>query len=182
MKGLSAFNIEIYKLSNSKHYYDFEVDDAFFENFENSPVEKGKLLVKVALDKRETLIEVVVSISGNIELTCDRSLELFDFPTDIEDRLIFKYGSEEMEVDDEITIITHNTQRINIAQFIYESIVLSVPYKKLHPKFVADEEEEDSSTGVMIYQDSAKDPDDKEPENDDEIDPRWEILKRLKNN
>lgn len=179
MKGLNNFNIEILKLSNSKHYYSFEVDDAFFGNFENSPVEKGKVKVEVELDKRETLIEVNISFAGTIELTCDRSLELFDFPTNISGKLIFKYGEEEMEVDDEISIITRNTQRINIAQYIYEAIVLSVPYKKLHPKFQMDEVE-DEGPGVMIYQDSKKETDNSNSE--EEIDPRWEILKRLKNN
>ena len=180
MKDLKKFNIEIYKLSNARHEYDFEVDDSFFQYFENSPVEKGKVSVHVVLDKRETFIEANFNFEGSLELTCDRSLELFDFPVNFDDKLIYKYGEEEMEVDDEIIIITKTTQRINVAQFIYESVSLSIPYKKLHPKFQNEEGEDEE--GVMVYQDGG-DEFEEDPENEAEnTDPRWDILKNLKNN
>ena len=179
MKGLEKYNIDIFKLNNGKHEYDFEVGDAFFEEFENSLVDEGKVNVHLCLDKRETFIEAVFKFSGSVVLTCDRSLELFDFPLQEKGKLIFKYGDEEMEVDDEISIITKSTQRINIAQYIYDTICLSIPYKKLHPRFA---DEDDDSEGSLIYRDEApKDADDTAQENET-IDPRWEILKNLKNN
>lgn len=181
MKDLDKFNIEVFKLSNAKHEYDFEVDGTFFKNFENSFVEEGKVNVHLFLDKRETLIEAIFKFSGSIELTCDRSLDLFDYPIELEGKLIYKYGEEEMEVDDEIVIITRSTQRINVAQFIYETISLSIPYKKLHPKF-ADEDDDENSTGSIIYQDEIADDTTEEEQENDNIDPRWEILKNLKNN
>jgi uncharacterized protein len=181
MKDLDKFNIEVFKLSNNKHEYDFEVDSNFFKQFENSLVEEGKIHVHLFLDKRETLIEAIFNFSGSIELTCDRSLDLFDYPIDLDGKLIYKYGEEEMEVDDEIVIITKNTQRINVAQFIYETISLSIPYKKLHPKFAEDDDDE-NSTGSIIYQDEISDDTTEKEQENDNIDPRWEILKNLKNN
>ena len=35
--------------------------------------------------------------------------------------------------DDEILILPHGSHEIQIAQYIYEMIVLSVPQKKVHP-------------------------------------------------
>lgn len=180
MKGLEKYNIEIFKLSNARHEYDFEVDDSFFNQFENSPVGEGKVNVHLCLDKKETFIEAIFEFSGSVVLTCDRSLDLFDFPIDKVGKLIFKYGEEEMEVDDEITIITKGTQRINVAQFIYESICLSIPYKKLHPRF--EEDEDDGSLGSLIYQDETPEESDDTDQENENIDPRWEILKNLKNN
>jgi len=182
MKGLEKYNIEIFKLSNAKHEYDFEVDNAFFSNFENSPVDEGKINVHLCLDKKETFIEANFEFSGSVVLTCDRSLDLFDFPINRTGKLIYKYGEEEMEVDDEINIITKGTQRINVAQYIYEIISLSIPYKKLHPRFVEEENEDDDSPGNLIYQDESPEVSDETDQENENIDPRWEILKNLKNN
>lgn len=182
MKDLDKYNIETFKLSNAKHEYDFEVDKSFFSQFENSPVSEGKVIIHLFLDKRETLIEAKFEFRGSVELTCDRSLDLFDFPIDVDGKLLYKFGEEEMEVDDEIVIITRNTQRINIAQFIYESIVLAIPYKKLHPRYQEEEDEDDDSIGRIIYQDDVADDSKEEDQNSDNIDPRWDILKNLKNN
>lgn len=182
MKDLNKYGIEIFKLSNAKHEYDFEVDKSFFDQFENSPVSEGNVSVHLFLDKRETLIEAKFEFRGSVELTCDRSLDLFDFSIDIDGKLIYKFGEEEMEVDDEIIIITRNTQRINIAQFIYESIVLGIPYKKLHPMYHEEEDEDDDSNGRIIYQDEISNDLNEEDQDNDNIDPRWDKLKNLKNN
>ncbi len=181
MKGLDKYTIEIFKLSNAKHEYDFEVGNAFFEHFENSPVDEGNIKVHLNLDKRETFIEAIFKFSGSVVLTCDRSLDLFDFRLEEKGKLIFKYGEEEMEVDDEISIITKATQRINIAQYIYDTICLSIPYKKLHPRF-EEEEEDDDSPGTLIYRDENPDNSEGTDQENENIDPRWDILKNLKNN
>ena len=181
MKGLDKYTIEIFKLSNAKHEYDFEVGNAFFEHFENSPVDEGNIKVHLNLDKRETFIEAIFKFSGSVVLTCDRSLDLFDFRLEEKGKLIFKYGEEEMEVDDEISIITKATQRINIAQYIYDTICLSIPYKKLHPRF-EEEEEDDDSPGTLIYRDENPDNSEGTDQEKENIDPRWDILKNLKNN
>ena len=176
MKGLSKFNIEIYKLANVKHEFDFEIADAFFAHFENSPVSEGNVKVHVSIDKRENMIEANFQFKGEIILVCDRSLEPYHQEIVLEEKLLYKYGEEEKEIDEQVSIITKQTQVINIGQFIYETIALTIPFKKLHPKF--QEEGFESEEGSMIYRDSSEEAD----EESDPVDPRWEILKNLKNN
>ena len=71
-------------------------------------------------------------------------------------------------------MITKSTQSINIAHFIYETIALQVPLKKLHP----DEEEGDDASDEYVYVDDAGDTED-ESEQEQEIDPRWAALQKL---
>ena len=47
--------------------------------------------------------------------------------------LVVKFGSEFNNEDDEILIIPHGEHKINLAQYIYELIILSVPAKRIHP-------------------------------------------------
>jgi len=171
MNVLDNYNIDIYKLSNDTHNYQFKIGNSFFEAFPGEIVEKGSGLVDVTLNKSETLIELIFDIDVHVELVCDRSLEKFDYPLKFTKGLILKYGDEESELDDEIMIITRDKQRINVAQPIYEYISLAIPMKKLHPRF-----EGEDDTDEMIYSSKQE----TEDNNDEAVDPRWQALKKLK--
>ena len=98
MKDLKAYKIEIFGLSNSTHDFNFTFDDDFFSHFENSLVRKGKGTCDVVLTKTDAMITVDLTIKGSIELECDRSLELFNYPIAVEKEIIYKYGDEEKEL------------------------------------------------------------------------------------
>lgn len=170
MKQLRAFKIDIFGLSNNPHSFDFSFDDSFFAEFEDSLVSKGKGTCHVDLMKSDSMITLDLAIEGVIELECDRSLELFDFPISTKNEVIFKYGDEQKELSEDVFVITKDQQEINIGEFLYEFIMLEVPMKKLHPKFQSDD---DNESDELIYSDES---DDKE----EGIDPRWEALKSLK--
>lgn len=170
MKELKEFKIEIFGLSNSTHEFNFGFNDDFFTHFENSLVSKGKGTCYVHLTKTDSMITLGLSIKGSIELECDRSLELFDFPIEVSKEIIYKYGDEEKELSEDVFVILKGEQEINIATFLYESISLEVPMKKLHPKF-----QNDPDTDEMIYISEEQ-----EEASEEKTDPRWEALKKLK--
>jgi uncharacterized metal-binding protein YceD (DUF177 family) len=125
------------------------------------------------LDKHETFIEADFKIEGKVKLTCDRSLDPFDFPIHQENRILFKYGEEDKELTDEIIMISRDRVSLDLGQFIYEFIGLSIPMKKLHPRF---KDEDESEEGKMVYSSAP----DENTNGDDEVDPIWEKLKKLK--
>ena len=184
MKARRLFNIDILQLSFGIHPYEFDIESSFFENFEDSFIEKGKLKAVLTLNKSETLLQADFVIEGYVELTCDRSLEKFDQAISAQNQLIFKYGSEFSEITDEIVTIPRDTPSLNMAQYIFEFIGLAVPMKKLHPRFQTEEDEEDEQTeGTLIYT-TIQEGDDEESndQGDQPIDPRWEMLNNIKKN
>ncbi len=168
MKELKEFKIEIFRLSNSTHHFSFTFNDDFHTHFENNPVSKGKGHCEVILTKTDLMILLKLKIDGSIELECDRSLELFDFPVSVNTEIIYKYSDEEKELSEDVFVMPKDKQEINIAPFLYESISLKVPMKKLHPKF---RNESESESDEMVYISEEK---------EDIVDPRWEDLKKLK--
>lgn len=181
MKHLNEFDIDIYNLSEKVHEYEFTIGNAFFENFKNSIIEKSNAIAKVYLDKQESMINLNLIIEGSIELICDRSLEKFDFPLSINENVYYKYGLEEKELSEDVMVITRNTQRINVAQFIYDFMGLAVPIKKLHPKFQG-QEEDPLSEGEIVFSSDSENNQQENSQGDEEIDPRWQVLKNFKNN
>jgi uncharacterized protein len=171
---VAAYSINIVGLSNKEHDFQFEIGDEFFRKFGTDLVSEGKFLADLVLTKHETFIEVEFKIKGSTRLICDRSLEPFDFPMESKNNIVFKYGDDFQEVTEEIIIIPRDTATLELGQYIYEFISLGVPLKKLHPKF--QDEADDDSEGKIVY--TSKPSEEKEEKED--IDPRWNILKKLK--
>lgn len=171
MDLLKAFDINIAGLSPGMHEFNFEVKDTFFESYEYSIVEKGRLGVKLGLDNRETFLLLAFHIKGSIELTCDRSLEVFDYDLDLHEKMILKYGVEAIDDEEDIETIDPGTARINVADYIYEYITIAVPMKKVHPQF-ADESDE----GEHLFYTSGEDASD-DMEKTESV---WDQLKKLK--
>ena len=89
--------------------------------------------------------------------------------------LVVKFGTEYNDDNEEMIIIPHEYFEINVSQFIYELIILSVPIKKVHP---------DVLNGTMNSEalNKLKELEVKEnnsSRNEDKIDPRWDKLKSL---
>lgn len=169
MKELRAYKIDIFGLSNSSHHFDFHFTNDFFSLFENSLIDKGEGSCEVELIKSDAMINLKMKVAGFVELVCDRSLELFHFPIEVNKELIYKYGDEEKELSEDVFVITKDKQDLNIGSFLYETISLEVPMKKLHPKF-----QDTSESDELVY--SSEQP----KEEKSETDPRWDALKNLK--
>jgi uncharacterized protein len=131
MKVLEHFSIPYIGLKSGMHSFLFEVDDDFFENFEDSPIQKGKLQIKLQLDKRPDMAIASFDCQGYVVTACDRCLLDFELPIDFEFMLHIKYGEEDLD-EDEVIYIDTETSKINFAQFIYEWIILSLPMIKVH--------------------------------------------------
>jgi uncharacterized metal-binding protein YceD (DUF177 family) len=174
--GIKKFEVDIFQLKNGTHSYNFEIDDTFFQLLGTSLVSKGNLKTHVTLDKNNDFYKINFLIKGYVKLICDRSLEEYNQYLNIDKTLIVKYGDVNEEVGDEIETITHDTQSLDLSKYIYEYIGLEIPYKKLHPRFREQISNDDQDP--LVYQTETY----KKVDIEDDIDPRWKTLLKLKNN
>ncbi len=179
---MRTYDVEIIRLTEGEHNFSFDVNEEFFSKFEDTSIlSKGNLIATVVLKKEINLLEAQFKIEGTVELVCDRSLETFDYPLKTDQKVLYKYGPEEMEINEEIYVITRDTPKINFAQIIYEFIFLAIPLKKVHPDYLEEMDEEDyDSEGKLVYVSDEGWDDDEAPSPHEDTDPRWEILKNLK--
>lgn len=177
---LRAYDIHIVGLDNKRYEYDFKSDDAFFAALEQDLIRKGNVQTHLLLDKSETMIRLDFHITGTVEQVCDRSLDEYDEPVDTQQTMLLKFGDHNEELSDEIELIERNTATINVARYIFEFISLSLPMKRLHPRFrEEDEDDDEEQNGKVIYRSDDKTSEDDEPT---AIDPRWAALRKLSDN
>lgn len=130
---LNSYTIPIKGLALGQHEVTYEVDDQFFGSFDNSEIHKGDVEVQVRVKKSSSFIELDFEIDGNIEVICDRCLEEYLQHIYYEGSLFVKFSSLIQEEEGDVIYVDPNEGELNLAQYIYESICLSLPYQKIHP-------------------------------------------------
>ena len=173
LKSLRNYSIPFTGLKLGKHQFEYDINDAFFNEFEYSLVKKADLKCRVELEKQETMLILNFDIAGTIDTTCDRCLAQYPQPVNIHEQQIAKFSDDEdIAEDDEIIILTKNDHEINISGLMYEYINVALPFIN-----VCDNE------GNTPYCD--KDMLDKlnkltANNEQNEADPRWDALKNIK--
>lgn len=128
-----TYTIDFQGLSLDTHYFDFKVDDALFARYDNVIVLGGAAEVAIELHKHSSMMELFVTISGKVEVQCDRCLENFMTDVFFEGELVVRISQDKGEYDGDIMWIDPSDDRLDLTQYIYESIVLSLPMQLVHP-------------------------------------------------
>jgi uncharacterized metal-binding protein YceD (DUF177 family) len=171
------YNIEFKGLKEGLHDFGFEVDDKFFAHFEESLVENGKVAAKVIFEKRSSFMKLHFDITGWLELTCDRCLELYHQPIKNETEVFVKFGEKEFDEGENVLWVNPEEHHINLAQIIYEYVTLSIPLRHVHPK--NNEGKRDCNREMIKKLKNYMHP---EKKMEITTDPRWDALRRLENN
>ncbi|MFV0148231.1 DUF177 domain-containing protein [Empedobacter falsenii] len=192
MDKLKNYNIIFTSLPFGKSNFTFELSQSFFDLFEiEQDFENPTMIASIILDKKSTMLELEISLKGNITVPCDLTGELFQQEISNNAELIVKFGDEFDDTDFEIWVIPREEYQINLAQILYELAMLSVPTKRIHPDVLNGESNSemiDLLDQYSIYElDEDAEDDEDEDDNDngdvddnDDIDPRWAKLKDLK--
>lgn len=175
MEKFRNYNISFSGLKNGKHQFDFPISQAFFDLFETeNEFSNAQLVSDVFLEKHSTFLDFRIHIYGTLDLICDISNEVFAYPIENEIKVLVKFGEEYDDSNEEVITIPQNESEFNVAQLIYEAVMLSIPMKKLFPNIAENEEYQN-----LLEKFSPKINEETE-ENSAEIDPRWAALQQLK--
>lgn len=128
LKSLKNYSIPFTGLALGKHLFEFDIKDAFFDEFEYSLVKKADLKCKVELEKQETMLILDFDITGTIDATCDRCLSQYPQVLDIQEQQIAKFSDEDITEDDEIITLGKSEHEIMLAGLIYEYVTVAVPF------------------------------------------------------
>jgi uncharacterized protein len=176
MKSFGKYVINFGSLSKGIHEFVFEVDDSFFEQFENSIVQKVNADVLVTLEKEETMLLLDFTIEGTATLPCDRCLEELNIDIEGYNELIVKFGEHEEEESEDVIILPDKAHQIDVSQFIYEYITMLIPIRNVH--------EDDANGNSTCNLEALKELEKYKAHEEEQkpTDPRWEALKNINPN
>ena len=176
MKPLKDYTIPYVGLKIGKHHFDYQIDKKFFEHFEYDDFNDVDVKTELVFEKKTTLLELHFQVSGNVNVNCDITNEPYNQSINGSFDLVVKFGDDYNDDFEDIVILPHGEYEINVAQYIYELIILSVPAKRIHPG--VEDGTLDSDILKKLEELSPKGLEEKE-ETSEDIDPRWNTLKKL---
>ena len=171
MEKLPEYVLPFVGLKDGKHTFEFDIDTTFFNAFEFNEFDQPAVKVKLLFDKKPGLMNLSFAAHGSLGLTCDVSNEIFPYQINTSLDWIVKFGDEYDDDNDEFLILPHGSYQVNVAQPIYEMIVLAVPVKKLHPGVV-----DGTLDSALLKKLEELQPKEEKLDNND---PRWDKLKDL---
>jgi uncharacterized metal-binding protein YceD (DUF177 family) len=136
MNSRREFEIAFVGLKPGMHEFDYQITDRFFEAYQEQDFKNCQAQVKLFLDKKAGFMLLRFEVGGKADVSCDRCgnplpLELWD-----EFKVLVKLvdNAEAMNLEEEdpdVYYLSKNESHLNLADWIYEFINLSIPFQRM---------------------------------------------------
>jgi len=175
-KSSNPYLIQFAGLKNGEHKFDYVIDDAFFKDRQYSEVQHAHIFTQVILTKEVNLLVFDIKMEGTINVLCDRCGDPFDFPVWGERKFIVSLTNDKFEEGDDIISLSLDASEIDISQTLYEYVNLLLPQRRIHPA------KEDGTDGCNAEAIKILDKLSANEAEEKKTDPRWDALKKIKEN
>ena len=172
MCKLDTFKVDLKDLKEDVTTLHFNINDDYFEAIDAPEVRKGDLTVDVTIQKVSGFFEQEVHIKGAVHIPCDICLDDMEQPIDCENQFVAKFGNIYNE-DDDVVTVPEDEGILDLSWLIYEFIILDIPIKHVHAPGKC------NPAMMKVLQEHSVDRDSEEV-GEDRMDPRWDVLRKLK--
>lgn len=194
MGKFTDFKLPLKSLPEGTHEFEYHLDKVFFKNMESEDVHNADLLVKLTVVHKVDIYDLTFNIEGVVTLICDRCLDDLEMPIDTAYHISVRYGDEYNDESDDLLVIPESDNYLNTAYMIYDTVVLSIPIKHVHPmgkcnrqmsamlkkhRATIDSEDADLEESLIDEMDALDDTTPDRGFTAPPADPRWDALKKL---
>lgn len=137
-------------------------------DIEDSAISRIRLSMR--FNKQDDNLRIECHVVTEAVFTCDRSLEVFQTELEGTYEVVFQLNveDEKEELSGTLRRLDPAQNQIDISREVRDTVLLSIPIKKLHPRYL----QKGEITGFEASYGS-------EPDSEDH-DPRWDALAKLK--
>lgn len=172
---LVDFKLQLAGLPLGNQEFDYVVDTEFFARMDSSEIHSGLVNVAINVNNSQSCYTLDFTVTGDIQITCDRCLDEMTHHVDDNYRLTVKIGENAVEDADDVIVVPKDQREIDLAPFIYDTIALTIPIRHVH----ADGECNSDMEQRLRSLDADADVKDDDIVNND---PRWDALRDLLDN
>lgn len=190
MEKMDTYKVDLLSSAFKDGQLQYDINDDFFGAIDGL-VNRGNIKTTVDCKCTGSMYKFMIHSVGSVIVPCDRCLADLELRIDTADELVAKLG-EEYSDEGDCVIVPESEGVLDLAQYIYEFIVLSMPIVCTHEPGKCDDAmmqelsrhqaarsgQEDDENGE--FNEDADTDVDSSAEDDEEIDPRWAALKALK--
>lgn len=100
---------------------------------ENFDVINSDVKVHLDIEKKHDLYDLTFTFSGEVQVPCDRCLDPIDLDASTTYHITVQYGDRYDDASDDLLIIPESNSYLNVAYMLYDSILLTIPMRHVHP-------------------------------------------------
>ena len=179
---VDALRLKIKTLPFGTHTVECHVDESFFNLDDQTEVRRADVDVTLNVTRKsENTYRLEIACRGTVTTACDRCLDDLDLPVDTDYCLnVEQMGTELDDTGDELLIVPSDWRELDAAPLVRDTILLSLPMTHCH------ESEDDCNADMLDVLDQhlaeAVPDGDEGPQSETTTgtDPRWEVLRKLK--
>ncbi len=130
VEGLEQYAVYFKELKNGSTTCSFLLNDSFFALFDDAEVKGGEVKAEVDIRKTSTSICLSTTIEGEVTVECDRCLDHITIEVS---------GTSQTEAtpdgsaeENEGIVIDSVEEKIELGEYLYQSVLLSLPYSRTH--------------------------------------------------
>lgn len=172
MYSFEPFKVDLLEVKDEPKTLELNLDDDYFKAIGGSEVNGGAVCMTVSVRNTAGTYELRFHCEGTVKVPCDLCLDEMDQPVSADNRLSAKLGEQYSEDDDLITV-ERESGVLDLSWFVYEFVALAVPVRHVHEPGQCNPE----MTALLKEHEAGSLPDNGQEE---DIDPRWSELKKLK--
>lgn len=139
MKNSRVFEIAWQGLKLGEHELIFDLDDKFLMwKYPETEYKQLNVKIKVTFDKQVNFFMFHFNIDGSLVVPCDRCGEEFELSLWDEFDLLVKLNDvedeDQIEEEADVVFISRSETVLDISDWLYEFLMLSIPLQKIHPQ------------------------------------------------
>ena len=170
---MSKYKIKLNGLKDGSYINSFRIRGEFFETLNSSEIKLVDIDIDTMLKVENRRYNLEIKSNGIVkDIPCDICTEKINIPISSKINYIIKKGIEKDLEDENVIFVDEKDKELILDSILYEMIVLAFPTKRQHQLNAINDEECNKEMVNLINKYSVKE--------NNNIDPRWEALKKLK--
>lgn len=134
MAQSTDFILNLASIPEGEFEREFRCGIELFQNMENDAVSEADLQIRLDGEHRNDVYKCLFSIKGYISIPCDRCLDPMKFDLDVDYELAIRYADEYDDSRDALLVLPWSQRQFDIAPVIYDTVLLSIPLRHVHPE------------------------------------------------
>lgn len=136
MNHKKEFDIPFVGLKPGVHVFEYKIEDKFFKEYDEQDFTECNVNIKLTLDKNQGFFLMKFDVDGTVRVVCDKCgntilKSLWD-EFDIIVKMVTDHEEmNEKEEDPDIYYMSHTESHLNVADWIFEFVNLSIPLQKM---------------------------------------------------
>ncbi len=131
-------------LALGEHHFEFVLDETFFSEFPLQDLEGLRpATVRVTMRKANHMLELDFAYEGAMDTTCDFSND--PFVLELKNAFSVEIGRASCfdDSEPEVLVLPHGSYEVDLKQYLYELVALSVPLQRVKPELRVELDDED---------------------------------------